>query len=291
MVIRFAAASGLALAAALFVATTARAQSFFSYYELSPRQIVGMLADDGYELRGPMWRRGDVYICDVTSVSGRTVRLIVDAHDGHVLEHFASTPRWRNSDEDNTLRPPRDIAGGNNSGAEQEDRSAPRRSQLAIGDPLSPQSRASGGDSLLSPKPSSPTPDDADAPKPKRSAIKKHRPPSVAKTSPVSPEATPSAETTKPTGVPTSSVAAFAPSGAAELKKPAEEAVKSIPAEAAKPAAETTATPSSSPNSPQTKAEIENHTAGEGERAPAIEKSKADPAHKKINDLPVGTLD
>ena len=49
MAIRFAAASGLALAAALSVATPARAQGFFSFYEMSPRQIVGMLADDGYD--------------------------------------------------------------------------------------------------------------------------------------------------------------------------------------------------------------------------------------------------
>ena len=52
MSFRFAATSGLALAAALVLSNAAGAQSFFSYYEMSPRQIVGMLADDGYQFAG-----------------------------------------------------------------------------------------------------------------------------------------------------------------------------------------------------------------------------------------------
>ena len=77
MAIRFAAASGLALALALAVAAPAQAQGFFSFFEVSPRQIAGLLEDDGYQLRGPMLRRGDVYVVDAVSVSGRSARLIV----------------------------------------------------------------------------------------------------------------------------------------------------------------------------------------------------------------------
>jgi hypothetical protein len=275
------------LAVALAVATPAAAQSFFSFYEMSPRQIAGMLADDGYEIRGPMWRRGDVYICDVTSVSGRSVRLIVNAHDGHVVERFASTPHWRYSTDEQTLRPPRNVARDDDSDDEQDDRSAARRSQLALGDVLSPQSRVYGNDSLLSPKPSpSPAPDEFAAPKPKH-AIKKHRAPVAAKVSPVAPDATPSPDAAKPTVAP-SSVAAVAPSSGADVKKPAEDAVKPVPPAVAKPTVEIAPEPAQSKPEPEKRA-----AANEAERppAPAPEKPKVNPARKKINDLPVGTLD
>lgn len=290
MSFRFAATSGLALAAALVLSNAAGAQSFFSYYEMSPRQIVGMLADDGYELRGPMWRRGDVYICDVTSVSGRGARLIVDAHDGHVLQRFASVPRARNSDEEGSLRPPRDVGFGSNRDAEQDERAAPRRSQLATGDAPSPQSRDFGDDSALSPKPPAilSAPDEATSPRPKHSATKKHRAPSVAK---VSPDAAPTPEAAKPTAAPTPSMAAVAPSSAAEERKPAEAAVKPAPIEATKPAAEIAPAPTPSPAPVQTKIETEKRTASEADAAPVAQKPKAEPARKKINDLPVGTLE
>ncbi len=293
MIIRFAATSRLALAVALVVATPAAAQSFFSYYEMSPRQIAGMLADDGYEIRGPMYRRGDVYICDVISVSGRPARLIVDAHDGHVVERFASAPRWRYSTEDESLRPPRNIGGGDDRQADQDERSAPHRSDLTLGDVLGPQTRVYGNDNLLSQKPPSPSivPDESAAPKPKHSAVKKHRPSSVAKAIPVVPETTPSPEVPTPAAVAPSSVAAVAPNGAGDVKKSTEEAARPAPTVAAKPAAELAPTPAASPKPGQSKPETEKHTVSEAERAPAPEKPKVDPAHKKINDLPVGTLE
>ncbi len=45
MAIRFAATSALALAAALLMAPAARAEGFLSFFEMSPRQIAGMVQD------------------------------------------------------------------------------------------------------------------------------------------------------------------------------------------------------------------------------------------------------
>lgn len=145
MAIRSLAISGLTLAAALTVAQPGRAQSFFSFYEMSPRQIVGMLEDDGYQLRGPMFRRGDVYVCNVVSVSGRPARLIVDARDGHVLENYAGrAPRWRDlnsADAPQGAHPPRDV-GSDDRGAASNDEGTSRR-QEALGDLLNPPSQES----------------------------------------------------------------------------------------------------------------------------------------------------
>jgi hypothetical protein len=45
MAFRFATTAGLALATALFATGASQAQSFFGSYELSPRQVVGVLSD------------------------------------------------------------------------------------------------------------------------------------------------------------------------------------------------------------------------------------------------------
>ena len=186
MAIRSLAISGLALAAALAVAQPARAQSFFSFYEMSPRQIVGMLEDDGYELRGPMLRRGDVYVCDVVSVSGQPVRLIVSARDGHVLQRFAErAPRWREygeSEVPRVARPPRNV-GDEDRDYGNDDQNGSQQHQMALGDLFNPPSRVYGGEGVFSSKPDS---EDAPVAKPKHHAMKKH--PSVAK-APATPDA------------------------------------------------------------------------------------------------------
>ena len=46
-----------------------------------------------------MTRRGDVYIVDAL-MAGRPIRLIVSAHDGRVLERYAVAPRWRDAYSD-----------------------------------------------------------------------------------------------------------------------------------------------------------------------------------------------
>lgn len=283
MAIRFAAASGLALAAALMVASPARAQ-FFRFFDISPRQVAVMLEDDGYQLRGPLTRRGDVYVCDAVSLSGRSVRLVLSAHDGHILERFAAPPRWRDAEEDDAprMRRSRDLDDDRDT----EGRS--RRRDMALGDLFTPPSRIYGNDGVLSSKPTPPaTLPDAPLPKPKPHAAKKHKEPAVVKAP--APEPTPSAEAPKTDAG--SSVAAVAPNPAPEPKKPAVEQVK--PAEGPRvieinrPAAETKPAPAPTPAT--TKAEVEKRPV-ETAPAPVKPKSEVKPA-KKLNDLPVGTLD
>jgi hypothetical protein len=271
MAIRFATASGLALAAALVFAGPARAQGFFSVYEMTPRQIVGMLADDGYELRGPMLRRGDVYVADVTSVSGRSVRLIVSARDGRIVERFATTPRWRHDDDEDVSRVAR--APRYDDDSEPADRGS--SSQMALGDLFNPPSRVYGNDSLFAPKPTPPAaiPDDS-SPKPKHHVARKHKDSNVAKA--------PASDAPKPADA-GSSVAAVAPNPAPEPKKPAVDPVKPAPTEAAKPAE-----PAPKPEPAQAKADEKRATA---EPAPAPVRRVDAPPRKKLNDLPVGTLD
>ena len=282
MAIRFAAVSGLVLAAALTVAAPARAQGFFSFYEMSPRQIVGMLSDDGYELRGPMLRRGDVYVADVTSVSGRPTRLIVSARDGRIIERFASEPRWRHYDEDadttRVARAPHDF--GDNDRAPDDHA---RHNDVALGDMFNPPNRVYGNDSLFAPKPTPPAvvPDDGFAPKPpKHHVAKKHKDTSVAKATPDT--AAPSADAPKPAeGSP---VAAVAPANPApEPKKPDVQSVR--------PAAEAAPKPVATPEPVQTKAETEKRATAEPAPAPAPVRRVDAPPRKKLNDLPVGTLD
>jgi hypothetical protein len=272
MAIRIAAASALALAAALVTAQPARAQ-FFSFFEMSPGQIVGMLNDDGYRLRGPMLRRGDVYICDVVSVTGRPARLIVDARDGRVLERFAAVPhRRRFDDEPNSLRPPRDVGGdGPQRSAEDEDSS---NRQTAMGGDFNAPSRVYGSDALFNWKSTpAPTSDAPTHPKPRHHASRKHKEPAVAKESPAAPLDSADAKASDKPADASSSVAAVAPSAEAAPSKP----VAAPKAVAPKP--------SPSPEREQAKADTD---------APAVAapapKAEA-PQKKKLNDLPVGTLD
>ena len=294
MGIRLATATSLALAAALIVSPVARAQGFFSFYDISPRQIVGMLEDQGYDLRGPLVRRGDVYVCDVDSVSGRSMRLIVSAHDGHVLERFAGSRRSHNEEDTRPARAARN--------ADEGDDQTRRNDKTAFDDVLNPPSRVYGSDGLFSTKPIPPerVPDGS---KSKRQSAKKHPHTNVAKAPAAAPtpDATPTTDAAKPAP---SSMAAVAPAAeapkapsvvdsvkpaesprvvetpkVAETPKPVEEARKPVEApksvEAPKPAA--------TPEPVQAKAEVE--------KAPEAVKPKPDVARKKINDLPVGTLD
>jgi hypothetical protein len=289
MAFRFTTTSALALAAALLVAPAAHAQFFSSFYEMSPQQIVSMLRDDGYSLRGSMVRRGDVYICDVVSVSGRPARLIVDARDGRVVERFARTPRWRNSDDDASirdLRPPRDVGRGpaGDDGDHQE---------MASGnDQFSQPSRVYSGEGLFSTQ-SAPAPAlDAERVKPKHHAAKKHKEPAIAK----EPDASPTTEAVakpddgaKPNDAAPSAVAPEAAVAPRADSKP-DAALKPAPSPAAKEVA-----PKSAKEAPKltkepavVQAKAIDPAPAASPKAPAI---KPDAPHKKLNDLPVGTLD
>ena len=192
MAIRSLVISGLALAGALIVAQPGRAQGFFSSYEMSPRQIVGILEDDGYEIRGPMVRRGDVYVCDVISVSGQAARVIVSVRDGRVVGRYAERgQRWRDyADAPRVARPPRSIGDDDRNGNWDDDNGS--RHQMALGDLFNPPSRVYGGEPPFASKPDS---EDAPIAKPKHHAMKKH--PSVAK-APSTTAPTPDAQATSP---------------------------------------------------------------------------------------------
>ena len=277
MAIRIAAASALALAAALVVAQPARAQ-FFSFFQMSPGQIVGMLNDDGYQLRGPMMRRGNVYVCDVVSVTGRPARLIVDARDGRVLERFAAVPhRRRFDDEPDALRPPRDVGDdGPPRSADDEDRRPTGRRRWAA---TSMRPRGSMAATLCSigsrrrrqrrrPIPS---------PNIMRAASARSRP--SPKDSTATPAATADAKASDKPADAASSVAAVAPSAGVAPAKP-EAAPKAVA-----PKSSATPKPAPSPEREQAKADTDAPAA----TAPA---PKAEAPHKKkLNDLPVGTLD
>ncbi len=260
MAIRIAATSAFALAAALVVAQPARAQ-FFSFFQMSPSQIAGMLNDDGYRLRGPMIRRGDVYLCDVVSVTGRPARLIVDARDGHVLERFAASPHRRHfGDPPGALRPPRDVGDDDPSRSAGDDASTGPKT--AMGGDFNSPSRAYGSDALFNWKSTpAPTSEATTHPKPKHHASRKRKDTAVAKESPAPADSTGA----KPADA-SASVAAVAPSAPAA---PSEAAPKS-------------ATPTPAPEREQAKADAP---------AAAAPAPKPEAPRKKLNDLPVGTLD
>ena len=184
MSFRRAAAFGLVLSATFGIATAVRAQGLFDFFEMSPRQIVRALDDDGYELHGPLIRRGDVYVCNaVSEESGRPVRLIVSARDGRVIERFAAGDRFRGSDWDSERvpRPPRNVAEPRR-GEEDDDQPVERRDRMALGDVFSPPSRVYGSDSLFGPKPATAPTLDTPAPaKPKHQVAKKHKDTAVAR--------------------------------------------------------------------------------------------------------------
>lgn len=94
--------SAALMAAALVVfAPAARAEGFFDIFEPSPNHVQRDLADAGFEMRRPMIRRGNVYVCDVKSESGENFRLVVDARTGEILERFPAQRVRRAQRDDN----------------------------------------------------------------------------------------------------------------------------------------------------------------------------------------------
>jgi hypothetical protein len=178
-------------------------------------------------------------------------------------------PRARDyADAPRVVRPPRNIGDDDRDGNWDDD-NAPRH-QMALGDLFNPPSRVYGGEGPFASKPDS---EDAPVAKPKHHAMKKH--PSVAK-APSTTAPTPDAASDKPGPTPSPSVAAVAPSAPPEAKKP--DAVKT---EAPPPAA-------AAPEPAQKKAETEKAATPE---PTSVSSPKPEGPRKKINDLPVGTLD
>lgn len=286
---RLAAVSALVLAA-LALSPAARAQGFFSFAEPSPRDVLSRLDDQGYSARLPMTRRGDIYIVDARTSSGRMVRLIVSARDGDILERYAATPRYEDygrsrwSDEDPYRR----------HDDEPVDRPE-RRLQSASQDPSEPRVlNFDGGDKMVPP---AAIPDAGASSRTHRHVVRKPVAPSVAK------------DTPEP------AVAAVAPSDprssapkVIEVAPPAKSVVAPVKPEvkiAPAPATQANVEPPK-PRTPRIvgepisnalpKAEdkkVEDSPAPKAVPAEvrAEEKPKPEAPRKKLNDLPVGTLD
>jgi hypothetical protein len=215
-----------AMAAALVSsAPGARAQGLFDLFAPSPGYIAAQLENAGYELRGPMSRRGDVYVCNVVGMRGDRLRLVIDAHTGRVL---GSYPARGLRDRPSYARE-RDLRDGWDS---------PPRPPHTIGAD-GPRDGYSGQDGEL------------DRPKPKP-RVAKARPEPVAPTS-IAPA------TNAPVVTPTPGVATPAPDSqtvvtapAAESPKPAAPGIappspEPAPVAASKPVAEIPAAPAPTP--------------------------------------------
>jgi hypothetical protein len=70
---------------------------------LQPEDVESMLQDRGLELIGPLHRNGAVYVADVEGSRGGPLRLIIDAHDGRIVQRYRIGPPRYDAD----LRAPR----------------------------------------------------------------------------------------------------------------------------------------------------------------------------------------
>jgi len=223
-----------AAAVLMLLAPAARAQGLFFLFEPAPLRIERQLESAGYELRGPLVRRGDVYVADVVGQTGARERLVVDARTARIVERFPSVAtRWRedrfgdwrddeNSWNDAPPRPPHGIAprphdeawsDGNEESAPAA-RSKPH-DEIARTDPSAKPNVIFGDDGVNGPATSTV---EVDKSKPKPHVAKKKPAPALAK---VTPSAPPSADGIAPTPPPNPAAVAATPnSPTAESPKP-----------------------------------------------------------------------
>lgn len=290
------AAAWAAAAVLILGVPTARAQSIFYAFEPAPQRIERQLEAAGFELRGPLVRRGDVYVCDVLGPAGNPARLVIDAGTGQILERYAARPghwrearlgEWREPDLDGDWReregpngwdgppltPPYGILQHQSNAARtnaDNDYAPPprqqRRDQTARLDPNAPSAIIPGNNGT-----GASTSVDVDQPKPKPHVVKrKPAPAKIAPAAPAAVEATAPAPTSMPAGRPAeteSPAAVTAPANA-----PVVEAPKPL-----SPANDATASPSVRTDLPKPVAEAKPVAAAK----PAIE-AKPDPAVKTL---------
>lgn len=92
--------AALALAAGLMTlgATSADAQWFrWPRWDaaLPAVEVERLLEESGYRLTGPVYRNGPVYVANVLGRGADAERLIIDAHDGRLLQRYALAPARR----------------------------------------------------------------------------------------------------------------------------------------------------------------------------------------------------
>jgi hypothetical protein len=231
------ASTGAACAAAavlMLLAPTARAQGLFSLFEPAPHRIERQLESAGYELRGPLVRRGDVYVADVVGQTGARERLVIDARTTRIVDRFPSVATrwrddrfgdWRDRDDQDAWsdepRPPQGLGPRPHDGAwsDSDEDSAPGprpkpRDEIARGDPSAKPNVIYGEDGLNGPATSTV---DVDKSKPKPHVAKK-KPATVVPLAKVTPSVPPSSD-----GV----VASPPPNPAAVVATPSPPAVES----------------------------------------------------------------
>lgn len=87
--------AGVALTALASASAPAKAQALFSFFAPAPTvgapAVAASVERQGYVVRSAIVRRGDVYMVDVSDPSGAMERLVVDAHNGRVVQRTS----WR----------------------------------------------------------------------------------------------------------------------------------------------------------------------------------------------------
>ena len=89
------AAIALFAALASMGSSPAYSQSSSSGSTLSPGQIQRIVEARGYQLTGPIVRRGRVYFADVVGQEDNAERLVIDARDGRLLRRSPGDPAVR----------------------------------------------------------------------------------------------------------------------------------------------------------------------------------------------------
>jgi hypothetical protein len=297
----------------VLLAPAARAQGLFDFFDVSPRTIVRGIVGAGYQLRGPLMRRGDVYVADVSG-GGYRYRMVIDARTGQILERYPERdllderPHLRQRDlAERFSAPPRPPGApdsldvdGDNSDAD-IDAAPPRRHeprpQVARGDQSATPPVINGDEGMTN---SSEAIERA-KPKPR---VSKHKTAPVAAIPPKTPEvetpsqATPTSEP-RPSAAPEKAdeaPASVTPPRTEETPRPAAtpKAAEAAPAaESPKPVA-AIAPSAASPSPEPTRADPRKATVAaakpivEAEPAP---KPTPKPKSKAVNDLPVNPLD
>ncbi len=89
------AAIGLAACLISMGAPSSQAQLSSRHSALPPSLIERMMQASGYQLTGPVTRRGPVYLADVLGREDDPERLVIDAHDGRLLQRYPGNPAIR----------------------------------------------------------------------------------------------------------------------------------------------------------------------------------------------------
>jgi len=179
-----------AAAILLLMAPAAQAQGLFFLFEPSSHKIERQLESAGYELRGPLVRRGDVYVADVMNETGGRERVVIDARTARIVERFPVRGErwregrfgdWRDRDDEETWDAPTRPLQGFEPRARDEtwtngnDEVAPAlrpksRDEIARDDPSGGPTIIYGNDGINGPSTSTV---DVDKPKPKPHVVKK----------------------------------------------------------------------------------------------------------------------